>query len=301
MIQSYPSIYNLGHAAIVDLFRDSVILQEKIDGSQISFGIKSDELFIRSKGAQIMVDAPEKMFTKAVETIKSVQHLLVDGWTYRGEYLSSPSHNTLTYNRVPKGNIALFDVDMGMDQYSTPEQVEAEAERLGLEAVPTFHTGMVESFDEFMNLLDRDSILGGPKIEGVVVKNYHRFGRDKRPLFGKYVRPEFKEQNKLAFRASNPTAKDIVQQIITTYRNDVRWRKSVEHCRDNGLLENSMRDIPHLMKEVPADVLKECEDEITEALWEWAWPKIRRGLTSGLPEWYQEQLAKSQFERDERI
>jgi hypothetical protein len=298
-IPSYPSIFNLGHAAIVDLFRDSVILQEKVDGSQFSFGVRDGELFARSKGQQLIVEAPEKMFTKAIESIKSIQHLLQDGWTYRGEYLSSPHHNTLTYNRIPRNHIILYDIDVGMDQYSIPSDVELYANVLGLESVPTFYVGVVESFDHFMNLLDRESVLGGPKIEGVVIKNYARWGRDKRPLFGKYVRPEFKEQNSIAFRASNPTSKDIVQQVIATYRNDVRWNKAIQHLRDEGKLENSMRDIPALFREIPEDILKECREEIEKALWEWAWPKIRRGLTAGLPEYYQEHLAKSQFKKEQ--
>lgn len=51
MIHSYPTIYNLGHRAIVDLLKGPVIVEEKIDGSQISF--RKDEqgdLEVRSKG-----------------------------------------------------------------------------------------------------------------------------------------------------------------------------------------------------------------------------------------------------------
>ena len=44
------------------------------------------------------------------------------------------------------------------------------------------------------------------------------------------------------------------------------------------------------------DIRAECEDEIKEALFKWAWPEIQRQVTKGMPEWYKEQLAKSQFE-----
>lgn len=49
------------------------------------------------------------------------------------------------------------------------------------------------------------------------------------------------------------------------------------------------------MKEVPEDVLKECKEEILADVFEWLWPQLRRGLTSGLPEWYKEELLKKQF------
>ncbi len=36
---SYPKIYGLGHKAITELLSDNVMVEEKIDGSQFSFGI----------------------------------------------------------------------------------------------------------------------------------------------------------------------------------------------------------------------------------------------------------------------
>ena len=38
-ISSYPKIYSLGHAAILDLLDGRVIVEEKVDGSQFSFGL----------------------------------------------------------------------------------------------------------------------------------------------------------------------------------------------------------------------------------------------------------------------
>jgi hypothetical protein len=36
---SYPKLYAMGHRAIADLLLDDVIVQEKVDGSQFSFGL----------------------------------------------------------------------------------------------------------------------------------------------------------------------------------------------------------------------------------------------------------------------
>lgn len=49
------------------------------------------------------------------------------------------------------------------------------------------------------------------------------------------------------------------------------------------------------MTEVPADVEKEERAEILDALWTAFWPKIRRGITAGLPQWYKDELAKQAF------
>jgi hypothetical protein len=55
------------------------------------------------------------------------------------------------------------------------------------------------------------------------------------------------------------------------------------------------RDIGLLIKEVPQDILNEADEDIRAALMEWAWPKIRRGICAGLPEWYKQQLLAKQF------
>ena len=70
---------------------------------------------------------------------------------------------------------------------------KAEAERLGLECVPLLYKGMIKSPDELLKFLDAESILGGTKIEGVVVKNYNLFTLEKKIAMGKFVREDFKE------------------------------------------------------------------------------------------------------------
>lgn len=294
-IGSYPSIYAVGHKAILDIFADDVLIEEKVDGSQFSFMVEDGELFCRSKGTQLVVDAPEKMFARAVETVKELQPLLVDGWVYRCEYLQKPKHNTLVYGRVPEKHLILFDVMTGPEDYLSPAEKAAEGARLGLEVVPVIFQGRVTGMDMFNGFLERESILGGCNIEGVVVKNYALFTREKKIALAKYVSEKFKEKHTKEWGKSNPSSGDIVQLLIATYRNENRWEKAVQHIRDNGGLEHSPRDIGSLIKEVPADILKECEDEIKDKLFKHFWPKIRRGITAGLPEWYKQRLAESAF------
>jgi hypothetical protein len=299
-LHSYPEIFNLGHRNVVDLFNEQVVVQEKVDGSQFSFGVQNVGLVARSKGAELIIDAPEKMFTKAVDTIKRLfaEGRLTEGWTYRGEFLQSPHHNTLKYDRVPKDHIILYDVDTGLENYVAPNALRQIADSLGLECVPTLYVGMIQNADFLKAFFETDSILGGTKIEGMVIKNYSRFTLDKKVMMGKLVRPEFKEMNKVEFRVKNPTQGDIIQNIIDTYKNDARFNKAVQHLRDLGILTDSPKDIGPLMREVPADILKECEDEIKEALWKFAWPKIQRGVTAGLPEWYKAFLLDKQFNKE---
>jgi hypothetical protein len=170
---SYPSIFALGHRAVRDLLLHPHTIEEKVDGSQFSFGIFPNDptseqwespLRVRSKGAVMNPDAPEKMFTKAVESVKERLHLLTPGWTYRGEYLAKPKHNTLCYDRVPTGHVILFDVSTGDGEWLGPAEKRSEAERIGLECVPTLASdpvGGCTTLDGMRHILDNTQSCSG--------------------------------------------------------------------------------------------------------------------------------------------
>ena len=294
MLHSYPNVYQLGHKLVSNVLNGYVLVQEKIDGSQISFGIDNlGDLRIRSKNKEIDIEHPDDMFRLAVEWIVKNRSNLQAGWTYRGEYLQKPKHNTLAYSRVPRNNIILFDICDGLESYLPYSRVKNVANYIGLEVVPLFAKGVfteadiLELKDEW---LSRESILGGTKVEGVVIKNYNVFTAEKKVAMAKLVRDDFREQNATNWKDKKQTSKDVIERLIETYRTEARWRKAVQHLRDAGELQGEMRDIPALMKEVSSDVLKECKDEILEQLFAYAWPKISKGITRGLPEWYKSQI-----------
>ena len=299
---TYAKVYNMGHAAIRDLLLDEVLVEEKVDGSQFSFGKFHNpdtgelELKVRSKGAVMIPDAPEKMFTAAVETARSLP--LLPGVTYRAEYLSKPKHNTLCYSRIPTKHLILFDVNIGQERYLSYAEKQAEAIRLGLEIVPILYTGRIDALEFFRSFLDRESILGGQRVEGVVVKNYARFGIDGKVLMGKFVSEEFKEVHAGEWKDRNPSTKDVVQRIIDDYRTPARWQKAVIHLKEQGKLEGSPKDIGALMGMAKDDVESECMNEIKERLWLYAKEQILRGIAGGLPQWYKEQLLRQQFDSE---
>ena len=305
----YPKIFSAGHAAVRDLLNYDVNLEEKIDGSQFSFGVfpalmqdgtaETRYLKIRSKGAEIYPDAPPKMFQRAVDYVKSVQHLLHPGWTYRGEALDKPGYNALVYDRVPKNHIIVFDVNTDEEAYLSHEDKFREADRIGLECVPLFYQGRIDSLDQFRQFLDQTSCLGGQKIEGVVIKPVVPvFGRDKKALMMKFVSEAYKEVHAKTWGDANPTSGDILEQITQRLQTPARWNKAIQHLRDADQLEDSPRDIGKLIKAIPEDVRAECGDDIKAWLWAWAWPHISRGIVRGMPSYYKDTLLRLQFERD---
>lgn len=300
-LPSYPSVYTLGHKAVVDLFDSDVVVQEKCDGSQFSFALIDDELIARSKGKDQTPPVTDKMFLPAIETVEAIKSNLRPGWVYRGEYLSKPKHNALTYERVPQRHVVLFDVDRGLEDYLSYGELCKEAERLGLEVVPLlaeFGPGEVKSWDMLKQFLTYESFLGGPKVEGIVIKAYGRFGPDKKTLMAKYVSEAFKEVHDKEWKAANPSGKDALSTLVERLRTEARWQKAVQHLKENGQLQGTPQDIGPLLKEVQQDILKEERERIQEALFNWAWQRISRGVVAGLPEWYKERLAESQFEEE---
>lgn len=303
-LRSYGSVYNIGHQAIETIFDGEIVVEEKIDGSLFAFGVIDGELALRSKGAVIYIGkdstaCSEAMFQKAADTAIALhaKRELVPGWTYYGEYLQKPKHNTLCYDRVPKGNIIIFDIDRNDQHFLSPHRKAEEALRLGLEWVPILFKGKIDNWHELRLFLDRESILGGTKIEGMVIKSYYQYTQDKKFLKGKHVSKKFIEAHQKNWK-SDGNKKDIIQEIIAGIRTDARWEKAVMHLRERGGLDGSPKDIFALLKEVQIDIEKELTRDIRDALYNHFRKPILKGSVRGLAEWYKNKLAEGAFSED---
>lgn len=295
-LSSYPSLYNIGHRVLDQLFKGPVTIEEKIDGSQFSFGVIDGQLQARSKGIQLHLDAPENMFLPAINVIKELEDKLTPGWIYRGEYLSRPKHNTLAYDRIPKNHIMIFDIMVDEERYLNHANKVSEAERLGFEVVPLVYEGnFTQGFcfeDTLKSWIDRISVLGGNKAEGIVIKNYNQFGPDKKIIIGKFVSDQFKEIHRKTWKETHLSKTDFFQLLGSMYRTEARWRKAIQHLAERGELKNERSDIGKLLTEVNEDIAKECKDEILEQVWKHIKPNFDRQVTKGLAEWYLIELSK---------
>lgn len=290
-IHSYPKIWNLGHPQISELFTSPCNFEEKIDGSQFSVQKEDGIYHFRSKGAEVF-SGQAGMFGLGCEELQKIN--LTDSWIYRGEYLLKPKHNCLTYGRVPKHNFIVFDIETSPNNFLSYQDKLAHCREIGLEVVPTF---LIENptLENFTEALKMESCLGAVTIEGLVCKNYSRFGPDGKVLMGKYVSEAFKEANKVNWKKGNQSHKDILQVLGESYRNENRWQKAVQHLKEVGKLESSPRDIGNLMREVHLDLETEEAEVIKDKLYKWAKNHIFRIATAGLPEWYKDSLLKEQF------
>lgn len=310
----FPKIFALGHRHTKTIWEGPVEITEKIDGSQFSFANINGELIMRTKRTTLshpsMVD---KLFAPAVQHVSALflAEKIPPNIIYFGETLMRPKHNVLQYNRVPKGHIVLFaafDCNGHTKAGGTflPHWVlYSEALAMEMDVVPLLFEGEVpevcsgDAFRKVDELLQTESYLGGPKVEGIVIKNYcHDFlvGDQYFPIqCAKYVSEKFKEKHgKNAY--GKRAKKQNWDEYMKSFRTEARWQKAVQHLRDDGRLLGDPKDIGALIKEVQADILEEEKEAIMNFLWNNFGKSVLKVSTSGLPEWYKEQLAKGEVE-----
>lgn len=291
---SYPKVYSVGDARVEGLLKGPVVVTEKIDGSQFSFGMLEGGLVIHSHHADITnVDLPYGMFTDAIRWVRDNKEKLKVGYIYRGEVVYRPKHNILTYNRTPKNNIIIFDINADPSGYMGYSDVVYEAQRLGLETVPLFYYGTIQGAGDLKNLLSaKPSILGG-SVEGCVVKNYRAYNGDGHVLMGKYVTDAFKE---IKTSIMPVPGESWLDSLVRRYKTEARWSKAVIHLYEQGRLSWVAQDIPALMEETERDLKEECSAAIAKDLLDHWWREISSKVRSGLPDWYLKQLADKAFD-----
>lgn len=292
-VSSYGKVWSYDDRAVREMFPPDTIvdIEEKVDGSQFSVSVDGDgQLHMRSKGAELFPES-NKQFASAIESAEAFAHLLIEGYTYRFEHLRKPKHNTLLYGRVPRRNLVLYDVE---DRMGSPRErglVDAAAIDLEVDTAPLIYSGPLPSRDEIETMLDRDSFLGGCKVEGVVIKARNlRHLQDGKPLKAKVVADWFKEKNAKDWKVRNPGAGDVAIEIGAQFDNPARFAKAVQRLRDCGQAKGGFQDIGPLLRDLGVDLREERGDEIKEALLKHFWPKIQRRAARGFVEWYMAEL-----------
>lgn len=301
-IPAFPKIFTIGDRNTANLFDDPVEITEKIDGSAFSFGVIDHVLHMRSKNKPVFLNDGNKMFTKAAEVVTElfVQGGLRDGCIYQGEYLQKPKHNTLAYSRTPNNHIMLYAMLKPDGTYADYTSLEVVAGHLGMEPVPLLYRGTLMDapgrLDYLKGLMERESVLGGATAEGIVVKNYHQqiiIGGQVLPLIaGKYVSEQFKEKHKVDWKAANPSD---AEKLAEALKSPARWTKTIHRMRDEGVLDQSPRDIGPAIKLIQEDIINEEKEWIKDVLWNMKKREILQIALWGFPEWYKDQLVEGTF------
>lgn len=263
----YPKILELGSTPILDIFRNEVIIEEKVDGSLFRFGkTKDGDFLMGSKSVDIYEDNIPQMFKKACNYALRMKNKIPIGYVFFCEYLEKPKHNVLVYSRIPKNNLMLFEVWDGERFNFTAK--DKWAKKFQIEASAVLFKGKIKLAEDIEDLLEKESFLGKEKVEGLIVKNYSDFyllGGKAQPMFGKYVQEQFKERHAKEWKVR--TAKGKLEAYIESFKNENRWLKAIFHLRDEEKLEMNPRDIGKLLKEIEEDIKEEEKENIKEYLY----------------------------------
>ena len=295
----------------VDEHKSIYYITEKVDGSQWRFGINAKgEYFSGSKNVNFNeYRLPDRMFKEISERmelkLKELNSIHAfplinddDFICFYGEYIRSEKHNALKYDRVPRGNIYLFDVMINY-KYQNPSEVIKWSEHLGLEPVNIFGTNANElpSYSKVLSLVKNStSCLGNVCPEGAVIKNYDilitdNYTKTSSPFMVKVVRDEFKEILNKTWKADNGKShKDIVARIIDRVNKQAVWDKAITHMRDEGKLIGKMQDMKELVPEIHREIEKEWMEIINEELFKSFEHEIAQGFIRGFPDYYKEKL-----------
>lgn len=299
------SIEYAGRRTVVGLSTDSeTYIAEGFlsHNSQFGFGKIDGYLSMRSKNKEIFSDSTQGLFDAAYKQIKRIEHLIPDNTSFWAEYLSKPKHNVLKYNRIPTNHLMLF----GMDMHSEPDWTYSYdelcwwANEFEFDIAHLIYVGKIENPKRLLDFLHRESYLGGPKIEGVVAKNWAKSimigDQYIWPVSGKYVAEKFKE--KMGQRTKHFSSGGKWEDYKQSFRTEARWRKAIQHLREEGRLLCEPKDIGPLLKEINQDLIAEHKEEIMEFLWKSYGKEVCRVATAGFPEFYKDWLLKSAFEEE---
>ncbi len=286
-MKSYPKISQSYKIEAEGIYDGHIIVEEKIDGSQIRIKITSTGDIICGSHNSKEDLPPDTMFNLGVEQAEKLfkdftpEHEI----TVFAEYLKSPKQNTIPYGRVPKHNLMLFDV-MVDTLYLSRKDKEIFAEKWDMEITPVLFQGDASEIskddkilpskqEEFLAL---KSVLGHADkgfqtIEGFVIKNYDKlydvnrfrnFEESTHPwMCIKIVNEKFKEVN----HEENPNRTNKFQELKDNYRTEARCVKTINNLNEQGVLKGDLSDLRLLVPAMIQDITDEEKEGIKDALW----------------------------------
>lgn len=303
-ISAFPKVFQMADKHVTGIWDGEIEITEKLDGSQFVFGTVDGGFYMRSKGAMIYDKdhwvreiSTSDIFWMATDHALNLYQKgrIHEGHVFYCETISKPRHNVLTYDEIPRHGLALFGwtIDGEPMQYASLE-LAASTLDIGI-ANLLYHGTVPDDVDKLawvLHFLDEQSDLGGPNIEGVVLKAYREYfvGGQLMPIMSaKYVSEAFKEVHRKDWNRNNSSGGKW-NEYKDSFNTEARWNKAIQHLRDDGLLIGEPKDIGALIKEINRDITEEEKENIMRWLWDHFHKEILRTATRGFPEYYKRML-----------
>jgi len=292
---NYPHIYKFRDKEIKEILplienqNIDFVIQEKIDGSffWVDYNAETQKIRYGSRKRELTDNVDADMFNQAVRVVKDIIAPKLKEQTQNVslfcEYVKAKKHNILKYDRTPKNCLVLFDVFYDGKPFHLKD-LKKTADLLEIESVPVLYVGREYNDKLKKKLLNTDSILGGTKIEGFVMKSNSSVLKHNSTLLIKVVSDRFKEVK--TEPKKKKTGKDKLLDCMEKYRTKARWNKAIQHLSETQQLSNTAEDIGKLIKEIQQDIIKEEKENIKEELYELFIKSIIKHATQGFADYY---------------
>ena len=261
--KAYPKIHRLGKEEVEDILIGKVLVQEKIDGANVSMWWDEETGMVRcgSRTRELPLDESFNGFQECVRANEKISTALATQPKLRlyGEWLVK---HTITYPDTAYRKIYLFDVyDEEGGYYWSQDQVAELAAMLDIEYPKLFTPDPVFlKTEEIKEFVGKSFIAANG--EGVVVKNdgfKNKFGD---LVYAKLVHEKFKETNAIVFGGNNKHSEAYNEMyIVNKYCTLGRVQKNMQKLQN---ITEKRLDMEHT-----SQVAGTCyHDMVTEDIWE---------------------------------
>lgn len=257
--KTYHKIHRLGKEETDGILNGEIIVQEKVDGANISIFYHEGKVRCGTRTRMLPEDESFNGFQEAVNSNKAIAEFLKEEpeLILYGEWLVK---HTITYNEEAYQKIYLFDVyDKVTNGWANQDTVRNIARIIGVEYPHIFAKGKLteEQIKEFVG-----KSMIAPAGEGVVIKAEGFTNKFGDTVYAKVVHQKFKESNAIVFGGNNKFSETYWEMyVVNKYCTTARVRKIMQKLQ----AETERRlDMEHTSK-----VAGTCyHDMITEEAWE---------------------------------
>jgi hypothetical protein len=263
--RKYDKIKRIGMVETQDIFKDNdiITIEEKLDGANTSFFVKDGNIIFGSRNQQMTSNEGEdtnvqKMFMACVNYVRDILKdkdlSLLNGKIVYGENMVK---HTLNYDWEMTPPFVAFDIyDVETGKYLATNDKMALFEEYQLIPAPIISITLAEYVKEDIEESYISTSKYAPKdnpfkAEGVVIKNYAK------QIFAKYVREEFKEDNKKVFGGGKKDAKNDDEVIVAKYCTNARINKQIYSMINEEGIALEMAMMKQLPNKVWEDIIEE--------------------------------------------
>lgn len=252
----YPKLYKLGRPEVQGLLNEDVVVQEKIDGANVSIWLDSNGVIqLGSRNRTLKAEESFRGFREHVGSspIPSIFEHYPNIRLF-GEWLVK---HTVTYNEEAYAKFYLFDVKQHEEEYNFYWHHQQVFDLALFYDIPKPKVFDLEEYteDHIRTVLGESDL--GPKGEGLVIKPTG----SRRNFFGaKLVTKEFAESNAVKFSTINKASDTNHEEyFVSKYCTIPRIRKVVNKITmDLGVECLDKSHTPRVLGTVAHDIMEEC-------------------------------------------